>query len=131
MGTGDVALQDKAVEGAEHHDNEKAADDSTDASSYGALDIKETTEEETKQQDKDWHKPPKQKKKKPKKKHVRVSESIHEILVNRPHRPFCLHFFIFVEIIAILASLNLLITEIIPIIIAPPSKIGYLPFALR
>jgi len=128
MGAGEVALQvnEKDVEAAKEQD----------AASYGALDIKEATEgdEETKQPDIDWHKDKpnkKNKKKKPKKKSVRVSESIHEILLNKPHRPCCLHVFIFVEIVAVLASLCLLITQVIPIIIAPPSKIGYLAFALR
>jgi len=124
MGSGDVALQD----------NEKDVEEAKKevAVSYGALDIKETIEgdEETKQQDKDWHKDNSKKMKKSKKKSVRVKESIRNI-VNRPHRPCCLHVFIFVEIVAILASLCLFATQIIPIIIAPPSKIGYLPFALR
>eukprot|EP00544_Gedaniella_sp_CCMP2646_P004728 CAMPEP_0202481106 /NCGR_PEP_ID=MMETSP1361-20130828/831_1 /ASSEMBLY_ACC=CAM_ASM_000849 /TAXON_ID=210615 /ORGANISM="Staurosira complex sp., Strain CCMP2646" /LENGTH=279 /DNA_ID=CAMNT_0049108599 /DNA_START=97 /DNA_END=936 /DNA_ORIENTATION=+ len=130
MGSGDVVLHDTGT------DVEAASDNAKDAASYGALDIKETTDEDAtpkRRQDEDWHKdkPAAKKKKRAKKKHVRVSESLHEILVNRPHRPCCLHIFIFIEIVAILASLNLLITEIIPIIIAPPSKIGYLSLALR
>jgi hypothetical protein len=131
MGSGHVVLHDTEtdVEAAALDNNAK------DVASYGALDIRETTDEDAtpKQQDEDWHKdkPAKKTKKRAKKKHVRVSESLHEILVNRPHRPCCLHVFIFIEIVAILASLNLLITEIIPIIIAPPSKIGYLSLALR
>jgi hypothetical protein len=132
MGSGHVVLHDTET------DVEAAALDNhaKDVASYGALDIRETTDEDAtpKQKDEDWHKDKlaaKKTKKRAKKKHVRVSESLHEILVNRPHRPCCLHVFIFIEIVAILASLNLLITEIIPIIIAPPSKIGYLSLALR
>lgn len=127
MGSGDAKLQDN-----DEKDVEAAAADEQETTSYGALDIKEEDEE---QHGKDWHKSDaskkKKNKKKAKKKQVRVSESIHEILVNRPHRSFCLHIFIFVEFVAIIASLCLLTTQIIPIIIAPPSKIGYLPFALR
>lgn len=124
MGSGHAKLQG---------DDEKdvlAADQET--TSYGALAIKEEDEEH---HGKDWHKSDASKKKKKKKankkKSVRVSESIHEILINRPHRSFCLHIFIAVEFLAIIASLCLLTTQLIPIIIAPPSKIGYLPFALR
>lgn len=130
MGSGDAPLQDDDDKDVEVG----AIAVEKDGASYGALDIKEEDEEAVKQHGKDWDKEaPKKakKKKKPKKRSVRVSESIHEILVNRPHRSCCLHVFIFIEIVAILASLCLLTTQIIPIIIAPPSKIGYLPFALR
>jgi hypothetical protein len=116
MGSGEVALQDSEKDVEEQKE---------DAASYGALD---TSKEDTLQ--KDWQKE-EPKKKKPKKKAVRVSDSIHEILVNRPHRSFCQHVFIFFQIVAIVSSLCLFTTQIIPIIIAPPSKIGYLPFALR
>ena len=119
MGSGEVALQDSEKDVEAHKE---------DAASYGALD---TTKDDATSK-KDWHKEETPTKKtKPKKKTVRVSESIHEILVNRPHRSFCQHVFIFFQIVASLSSLCLFTTQIIPIIIAPPSKIGYLPFALR
>ena len=54
MGSGDVALQDTQT------DVEAASESAKDAASYGALDIKETTDEDAedtpKQQDSDWHK---------------------------------------------------------------------------
>jgi len=58
------------------------------------------------------------------------SQSIHEILVHRPKPNPCLLWFYFIEIVAVLASLCLFTTQLIPIIIAYP-QVGFLWFALR
>lgn len=58
------------------------------------------------------------------------TESIHEILVKRPRPNPCLLVFYFVSCVAVVASLCLLATQIIPIIIAYPD-VDFLRFALR
>lgn len=129
MGTGEVALQDS---NSKH--TEEANQD------YGAVDDAEESEEgkqEGKQQ-LSWHdeeapapKKPAKKGKKTKKKEIRISESLHEVLINKPHRPFCLLAFHFITSVAILASLALLITQVLPLFYAPLKTIGLLQLALR
>lgn len=125
MGSGEVALQDsnsKHAEAAKHD--------------YGAVDEEE---EEKGKAEPEWHdeEAPAAKKTKKKgktiKKSIRVSESIHEVLINRPHRPFCLVVFIFIQVVAILASLSLLITQVLPLLYLDQGfkQIGLLQIALR
>jgi hypothetical protein len=125
MGTGEVALQ-----GSNSKHLEEANQD------YGAVDDGE--EEGKEEVEPAWHdeeapatKKPAKKGKKAKKKEIRISESLHEVLINRPHRPFCLLVFHFITAVAILASLSLLITQVLPLFYAPLKTIGLLQLALR
>lgn len=125
MGTGEVALQ-----GSNSKHIEEANQD------YGAVD--DVAEEGKEGVEPVWHdeeapatKKPAKKGKKTKKKEIRISESLHEVLINRPHRPFCLLVFHFITAVAILASLSLLITQVLPLFYAPLKTIGPLQLALR
>lgn len=59
-----------------------------------------------------------------------ISESLREILVERPHPNPCIVFFYLVSFLAIMESLCLLATQIIPIVTAYPN-VDYLFVALR
>jgi hypothetical protein len=132
MGSGEVALQDS---------NSKHAEEAKQ--DYGAVAVDDEEEEkevEKKKTEPEWHDDeaaPAARKKKKKgktiKKSIRVSESLHEVLINRPHRPFCLVVFIFIQAIAILASLSLLITQVLPLFYLEQGfrRIGLLQIALR
>jgi hypothetical protein len=125
-GSGEVALQDS---------NSKHAEEAKQ--DYGAVD--EEKEEVKEKAEPEWHDeeaPAAWKKKKKGKtiqKSIRISESIHEVLINRPHRPFCLLVFHFIQAVAILASLSLLITQVLPLLYLEQGfkQIGLLQIALR
>ena len=127
ISTGEVTLQDSHSKHAKELNQD-----------YGAVDDGDKSEQGKEEVEPAWHdeeapviKKPAKKGKKTEKKEIRISESLHEVLINRPHRPFCLLIFHFITAVAILASLVPLITQVLPLFYAPLKTIGILQLALQ